>query len=204
MLIVWERKRTNLDFSSSLVFSILGCMVGSHLEPAGRAKWGWGVWGRRALCLFVCCFASSHFLSIFALLFYAFTFEMFSVFCTGFSFCKMFDSIACVFSPCILYLTLAGGGGGGGFCVCVWGICLHFAFYLGMRRGGLYLILYMFVYFFTLVWGGEVLGGVGICAIGTLLAQLRARSHPRQLLILWKNENSVFEKSNMYVLYVFV
>ena len=55
------------------------------------------------VCLFVV--LHCHFLSIFALLFYAFTFEMFSVFCTGFSFCKMFDSIACVFSPYILWLS---------------------------------------------------------------------------------------------------
>ena len=36
------------------------------------------------------------------------------VLCTGFSFCKIFDSIACAFSPYILNFTLAGGGGGGG------------------------------------------------------------------------------------------
>ena len=93
ILLVWERKWTNLNFSGSLVFSILGCMVGSHLEPAGRAKWGWGVCRRRGLCLFVCYIASSPFLAIFALLLYAFSFEILFCIFIGFSFCKMFDSL---------------------------------------------------------------------------------------------------------------
>ena len=151
MLIVWERKGPTLISVVLLSSPFWVAWLAVILNQQGGLSGAEGsAEGEVCVCLFVV--LHSHFLSIFALLFYAFTFEiLFCILHWIFILQNLWFYCSCLISPwqeeegeggvvfvClrhffyISYFTLVWGEE-----VYVWFDIYLFIFYLGMRRGGL-------------------------------------------------------------------